>query len=226
MSAFLAKNQHFLAIIVSLRRVILWELCLRFFSSVFNFCKIKGHCYWKCKFYRLCVRNPASELLQIRKTTMTSQFANMKICLYDIVNYLWRCFVSFVNFSYWYKFHRNIVIGFGVMTIYFYKGLTRNPNIGNTPIWVLPNEGKLGIPNLAWIRSSRPELFLRKGVLKICSKFTGKYPCRSVISMKLQSNYIEITLRHGCFCVNLLHIFRTLFTRNTSEWLLVVFAVY
>ena len=195
MSAFLAKNQHFLAIIVSLRRVILWELCLRFFSSVFNFCKIKGHCYWKCKFYRLCVRNPASELLQIRKTTMTSQFANMKICLYDIVNYLWRCFVSFVNFSYWYKFHRNIVIGFGVMTIYFYKGLTRNPNIGNTPIWVLPNEGKLGIPNLAWIRSSRPELFLRKGVLKICSKFTGKYPCRKhtsawVFSCKPKNNIL------------------------------------
>ena len=24
------------------------------------------------------------------------------------------------------------------MTIFFYKGLTRNPGIGNTPIWVLP----------------------------------------------------------------------------------------
>ena len=34
----------------------------RFFSSVF---KIKGCCLWKCKFYRLCVRNPASGLLQI-----------------------------------------------------------------------------------------------------------------------------------------------------------------
>ena len=26
-------------------------------------------------------------------------------------------------------------------------------------------------------RSSRPEVFLRKGVLKICSKFTGEHPC-------------------------------------------------
>ena len=26
-------------------------------------------------------------------------------------------------------------------------------------------------------RSSHPEVFLRKGVLKICSKFTGNYPC-------------------------------------------------
>ena len=26
---------------------------------------------------------------------------------------------------------------------------------------------------------------LRKGILKICSKFTGEHPCRSVISMNL-----------------------------------------
>ena len=37
-------------------------------------------------------------------------------------------------------------------------------------------------------RNSRPEVFLGKGVLKICSKFTGEHPCRSVISIKLQSN--------------------------------------
>ena len=35
-------------------------------------------------------------------------------------------------------------------------------------------------------RSSRPEVFLRKGVLKICSKFTGEHPCRSAISINLQ----------------------------------------
>ena len=32
-------------------------------------------------------------------------------------------------------------------------------------------------------RSSRPEVFLRKGVLKICSKLTGENPCRSAISI-------------------------------------------
>ena len=47
------------------------------------------------------------------------------------------------------------------------------------------------------MRSSRPEVLLEKGVLKICSKFTGKDPCRSVISINLQRNFIEITLRHG-----------------------------
>ena len=54
-------------------------------------------------------------------------------------------------------------------------------------------------------------MFLRKGVLKICSKFTGENPCRGAISLKLLSSFIEIARRHGCFPVNLLHIFRTLF---------------
>ena len=69
-------------------------------------------------------------------------------------------------------------------------------------------------------RSSHSEVSLRKGLLKICSKYTGEHPCRSVISIKLQSNFIEIALRHGCSSVNLLHIFRTPFLRNTSELLL------
>ena len=70
------------------------------------------------------------------------------------------------------------------------------------------------------IRSSHPDLFLGKGVLKICSKFTVKHPCQSAISIKLLCNFIEIALRHGCSPVNLLHIFRTPFPKNTSWWLL------
>ena len=65
-------------------------------------------------------------------------------------------------------------------------------------------------------RNSRPEVFLRKVVLKICCRFTGEHPCRSVISIKLQRNFVEIALRHGCSTVNLLQIFRTLFPKNTS----------
>ena len=33
-------------------------------------------------------------------------------------------------------------------------------------------------------------------------------------------NFIEIALRHWCSPPNLLHIFRTPFSRNASEWLL------
>ena len=67
------------------------------------------------------------------------------------------------------------------------------------------------------IRNSRPEVFLRKDVLKICNKFTAEYPCRSVISIKLQSNFTEITLRHVCSPINFLH---HTFSKNNSGWLL------
>ena len=40
------------------------------------------------------------------------------------------------------------------------------------------------------------------------------------ISIKLFYNFIEIALRHGCSPVNLLHIFRTPFSRNNCGWLL------
>ena len=61
---------------------------------------------------------------------------------------------------------------------------------------------------------------LIKRCSKICSKFTGEHPCQSVISIKLQSNFIEIALRHGCSSIKLLQIFRTPFPRNTSGWVL------
>ena len=59
-------------------------------------------------------------------------------------------------------------------------------------------------------------MFSIKGVLKICSKFTGDHPCRG----NLQSNFIEIALPHGCSPVNLLYIFRTPFSKNNSGRLL------
>ena len=37
---------------------------------------------------------------------------------------------------------------------------------------------------------------------------------------KLLCNVSEIALRHGCSAVNLLHIFRTPFLKNTFGWLL------
>ena len=60
------------------------------------------------------------------------------------VNFFWHCFVSLVKVSYWSTFHVNIISASGIMTIFFYKGLTRNPEIGNTPVWVLPNIWRLG----------------------------------------------------------------------------------
>ena len=42
--------------------------------------------------------------------------------------------------------------------------------------------------------------------MKICSKFTGEYPCLSLI---------EIAPQHGRSPVNLQHIFKTTFYKNT-----------
>ena len=64
-------------------------------------------------------------------------------------------------------------------------------------------------------------MFLGKGNLKIWSKLTGEHSCRSVISIKLFCNFIEIALRHSCPPVTLLHIFKT--SKNTfGELLLIV----
>ena len=69
-------------------------------------------------------------------------------------------------------------------------------------------------------RSSHPPVFLAKCVLKIWIKFTGEYPCWDAISIKLLCNFIEIALQHGCSPVNLLHIFRAPFYKNTYGRLL------
>ena len=63
---------------------------------------------------------------------------------------------------------------------------------------------------------SPSEVLLGKKVLKLCTKCTGEHPYRRVISIKLQSNFTEITPRHACPSVNLLHIFRTSFPKNAS----------
>ena len=69
-------------------------------------------------------------------------------------------------------------------------------------------------------RNTHQEEFLGRGVLKLCNRFTGEHRCRSAISMKLQSNCIEITLWYGCSPVNFLHNFRTSFLMNSSGRLL------
>ena len=76
---------------------------------------------------------------------------------------------------------------------------------------------------LHFFRSSPLGVFFGKCILKICSKFAGEHLSRSLILIMLQSNFIEITFGHRCSAVNLLHIFRTPFTKNTSGRLLLFF---
>ena len=67
---------------------------------------------------------------------------------------------------------------------------------------------------LLWILPSQREKVLQK------------HPSRSVLrkrcSENLQSNFIEITLRHGCSPVNLLYISKTPFPKSTSDRLMLV----
>ena len=63
-------------------------------------------------------------------------------------------------------------------------------------------------------RSSSLKVFFENGVLKIYSKFTGEQPCQSANFLKLQSNFIKITLWHGCY---LLYIVRIPFFRTPLE---------
>ena len=47
-------------------------------------------------------------------------------------------------------------------------------------------------------RSSHPMVFLEKGVLEICGKFTGEHPCWSVISIKLLCNLAASACSLAC----------------------------
>ena len=55
---------------------------------------------------------------------------------------------------------------------------------------------------------------------KRCSENMLQISRRTPMLKFKQSNFIEIILQHGCFSVNLLHIFRTSFLKDTSGGLL------
>ena len=90
------------------------------------------------------------------------------------------------------------------------------------------------LKKLLSFRSSHPEVFLEKVVPKVCRKFTGKHPYRSMIfRRRCSENMPQIYKRtpmpkcdfnkvalHGCSSVNLLHIFGTPFAKSTSARLL------
>ena len=61
---------------------------------------------------------------------------------------------------------------------------------------------------------------LRKSCSENMQQIYRRTPWHSVISIKLQSNFIEIKFWRGCSPVNLLHIFRKSFSQNTSKRLL------
>ena len=63
------------------------------------------------------------------------------------------------------------------------RGGTRTPGTSKIKSFATIFNGFVYLRCLCGLgRSSRPEVFLRKGVLKICCKFTGEHPCQSAVS--------------------------------------------
>ena len=74
------------------------------------------------------------------------------------------------------------------------------------------------------LRSSRPEVFCKKGVLRNFAKFTGKHLCQSLFFNKAAglrpTTLLKKRLWHRCFPVNFVKFLRTTFLQNSSKWLL------
>ena len=66
-------------------------------------------------------------------------------------------------------------------------------------------------------RSSHPELFCPKGMLKKFTKFTGKHLCQNIFLNKIAgrpATLLNKTLRHRCFPVNFGKLLRTIYYRT------------
>ena len=98
------------------------------------------------------------KLLQMGKMTMTSKFFKI----------FWNYFVSLVTFSYWSKFHVNIVTGYGIMTSFLDKIFIGNTEIENTPVWVLPSILRLG-----QVRDTKPDMNVSTKMFLNASKCLG-----------------------------------------------------
>ena len=70
--------------------------------------------------------------------------------------------------------------------------------------------------HLSFGRSSRPEVFYRKGVLRNFAKFTEKHLCHSFRSATI----LKRRLWYRCFLVNLAKFLRTPFLTEHVWWLL------
>ena len=88
----------------------------------------------------------------------------------------------------------------------------------NTYLLYRPIEG--GAEN----RSSRPEVFCKKGVLRNFTKFKGKHLCQSLFFNKVAglrpATLLKKRLWHRCFPVNFAKFLRTSFLTEHLRWLL------
>ena len=60
---------------------------------------------------------------------------------------------------------------------------------------------KVLIQSITQYRRNPPEVLSEKGVLTICSNFTGEHPCRGVISMKVKLEFETYFLKNWNYMV-------------------------
>ena len=81
-----------------------------------------------------------------------------------------------------------------------------------------------------FFRSSRPEVFFKKGVLRNLPKLTGKHLCQILFFNKVAGLRPATLLKKGlwyrCFLVNFLKFLRAPFFIEHLWWLLLFFVIY
>ena len=163
------KIRFFLAKIEPLFKAIMWELCWKFFSSVFIFLIQKNAINENISFVDYTSRIRLLDYSKLKKIAMTSQFFvismtsssdSLDVFLLLVLSSLVTgpCFVSISS----------LVLTIWVMTICFYKALTRYPKIRNIPAWVFPNIWKL-----AQIRNTKLGANVPNKILLNAAKYEG-----------------------------------------------------
>ena len=133
---------------------------------------------------------------------------DITIFWHDVIVIFWRSFISLVKFSYCSKFYVNIMTGFKNISIFFYKELTRNLEIRNTPVWVFPNIWRLGkVTVTKFGMNVFNKTLMNVAKLQFCSFYRflvikvkprgwggGKITASNQIRVKIQKNILNILL--------------------------------
>ena len=104
---------------------------------------------------------------------------------------------------------------------YLKKYITQQSSRKLNLINMLLAEFVLSVLHLSIYRSSRPEVFCKKSVLRNITKFTGKHRFSDVFKgYRNAFNFIKKSLCHRCFPVNFVKFLRTPFFIEHIWWLL------
>ena len=87
--------------------------------------------------------------------------------------------------------------------------------------WRFQNSDFLSL--LRNFRSSRPEVFCQKFVLRNFTKFTGKHMCQVLRPGLRPATLLKKRLWHRCFTVNFVKFLRTPFFKEHLWWMLLKF---